>query len=232
METIQNTKEKLVLRMDANESLANALRRSITEIPTLAVDDVEIYKNDSALYDEIIAHRLGLVPLKTDKNMNSKTKVEFKLSKKGPCTVYSGDLQGAGEIVHENIPITLLEEGKKIELLATARLGLGKEHAKHIPGLCYYRHILEIKSSLQVDKVINGAKNRLIKPQKKGSTWVCDISDAEITQIEEMGKGAIRDSGEILFIIESYGNMQAKDIFIEAIKVIESNLDELAKKIK
>ena len=68
METIINTPEKLVLRMPANESLANAVRRSLSEVAILAVDEVEIFKNDSALYDEVLAHRIGLIPLKTDKN--------------------------------------------------------------------------------------------------------------------------------------------------------------------
>src|SRR4030065_2948598 len=45
----------------------NALRRtSMYEVPTLAIEDVLFAKNSSALYDEIIAHRLGLIPLKTD----------------------------------------------------------------------------------------------------------------------------------------------------------------------
>ena len=70
MEIIEQTPLKLVMRMPANDSLANAIRRSINEIPILAVDEVEIYKNDSALYDEFLAHRVGLVPLKTEASMN------------------------------------------------------------------------------------------------------------------------------------------------------------------
>ena len=130
MEIIENTKERVVLRMEANESLANAIRRSVSEVPTLAIDEVEIFKNDSALYDEIVSHRLGLVPLKTEKSMSKKTKIEFKLSKKGPCTVYSGDLDGAGEVIYKNIPITILGKEHKLELVATAILGTALEHAK------------------------------------------------------------------------------------------------------
>ena len=86
MEFTQKSDDRIILRIDANETLANAIRRSVSEIPTLAIDEVEIYKNDSALYDEILAHRLGLVPLKTEKGMNSKTKIDLKLTKAGPCT--------------------------------------------------------------------------------------------------------------------------------------------------
>src|SRR3989344_5359742 len=102
---ISNTPEKLILRLPANEALANAVRRSVSEVPILAIDEVEVYKNDSALYDEVLALRLGLVPLKTEKSMNSKTKIDLKLSKTGPCTVYSSDLQGDAEIVFGKIPI-------------------------------------------------------------------------------------------------------------------------------
>src|SRR3989344_3740746 len=100
MPIVQNTPEKLVLRIDANEALANAIRRSLSEVPTLAIDEVEIYKNDSALYDEIVANRLGLIPLKTEKSMSGKTKIDFKLSKKGPGMVYAEDLEGPITIVN------------------------------------------------------------------------------------------------------------------------------------
>ena len=45
-----------------NSSYANALRRSSEEIPVLAVDTVEVTKNDSMLYDEMLALRIGLIP--------------------------------------------------------------------------------------------------------------------------------------------------------------------------
>ena len=231
MEVIQNTQEKLVLRIEAKESLANALRRSIAEVPTLAIDEVEIYKNDSALYDEMIAHRLGLIPLVTEKSMTQKTKTEFKLSKTGPCTVYSDDLNGSADIVEEKIPIVILGKDHKLELLATAVLGKGTSHAKYIPGLAYYRHILEVKSSPEIDDIVQKAKG-LIKTEKKGSKWLCDLNEAQITAIESVDKEAISNSEELLFVLESYGNIPAKEIFTKAVNALEENLDELAKAIK
>ena len=60
-------------------SVANALRRIIIgEIPTMAIEIVEVADNTSALNDEFIAHRIGLVPL------NSENVHKFEIH--GKCT--------------------------------------------------------------------------------------------------------------------------------------------------
>src|SRR3989344_5314618 len=128
MDIISKTPEKMVFRTGMNYSLANAIRRSVEEIPTLAIEDVEIFKNDSALYDEMISLRLGLVPLRTEGKMGAKTEIELSLKKKGPGKVYSGDLKGGAKVVFDKIPITLLEEEQEIELVATAKLGTAIQH--------------------------------------------------------------------------------------------------------
>lgn len=231
MEVVKKTPELLVLRIESNESLANAIRRSVAEVPTLAIDGVEIFKNDSALYDEMLALRLGLVPLKTEKAMTKKTKIDLKLSKTGPCTVYSSDLDGNAEVVHGKIPIVILAEGQKLELVATATLGRGIEHAKSIPGLCYYRHIVEVKSSPANDKIVENSRG-MIKPEKKGSKWLCDLNEAEVIELEKMDKESVKPSEEMLFVIESYGQMDAKDILTKAVAALEENLEEFEKNIK
>ncbi|NPA86264.1 MAG: DNA-directed RNA polymerase subunit D [bacterium] len=51
----------------ADVYLANALRRiMLAEVPKLAIEWVVVHKNESVMYDEFLAHRLGLVPIKTD----------------------------------------------------------------------------------------------------------------------------------------------------------------------
>ena len=231
METVQNTEARLILKLEISEPLANAIRRSVGEVPTLAIDEVEIYKNDSALYDEFLAHRLGLVPLVTEKSMTGKTKIDLKLTKTGPCTVYSGDLKGNAEVVHKDIPLTILGEEQKVELVGTAVLGLGVNHAKYNPGLCFYRHILEIKSSSEIDKWFQKSKG-LIKPEKSGSKWICDLPEAVVDDIIKIDKEAVKESNEMLFVVESYGNMPAKDIFNKAILALKDNLDEFEKALK
>ena len=231
MELVKKTPELLVLRIDANESLANALRRSVAEVPTLAIDEIEIFKNDSALYDEMLALRLGLVPLKTEKGMTKKTKIDLKLSKTGPGTVYASDLDGNAEVVHGKIPIVFLGEGHKVELVATAALGRGIDHAKYTPGLCYYRHLVEVKSSSNIDSIIKNSKG-LIAPEKKGAKWLCDLNESEVDEVENMEKGAVTQSEEMLLIIESYGSMDAKDILAKAVEALTENLDAFEKELK
>ncbi len=232
MEVLTKTPEKLVLRTSIGYPLANAIRRSVEEIPALAIDEVEIFKNDSALYDEVLAHRLGLIPLKTDSKMNEKTSIDLTIKKKGPGKVYSGDLEGGAKIIYDNIPITLLEDKQEIEVICTARLGKGTEHAKYVPGLVYYRHLTEIKSgNSHIDKIVENSKG-LIKPEKKGSKWICDLNESEIDDIKKIGEDNIKDSEEILIFVESFGHMDAEKIILAAVERLEDNLIDFEKNIK
>ena len=89
MKLLKKDEGKIIFETDMNISLANAIRRSVGEIPILAIDEVDIYKNDSALYDEAIAHRLGLIPIAHQKLKDGKS-VTFKLKAKGTdCLLYT-----------------------------------------------------------------------------------------------------------------------------------------------
>ncbi|MCA9459563.1 MAG: DNA-directed RNA polymerase subunit D [Nanoarchaeota archaeon] len=139
-----------------HNSIVNSIRRIILdEVPTFAIEDVEVVLNGSPLYDETIAHRLGLVPLKTDlKSYNFKDKctcggigcalceVKLALKKDGEGYVYSGSIKSDDpQIVpaEDKIPITKLFGENGIELNLKAILGKGREHAKWAPAHTYLR---------------------------------------------------------------------------------------------
>ena len=76
--------------------LMNSIRRTImSNVPVLAVEDVYIYDNASVVFDEFLAHRLAMIPIKSDdpKAYKAGDKIKLMLDKEGPCTVYSGDIQ-------------------------------------------------------------------------------------------------------------------------------------------
>jgi len=145
----------------------NTLRRiMLAEVPSMAIDDVVVLENSSILQDEILAHRLGLIPLKTDLE-------SYNLPEECPCksefgcnlcrvtltldieatdsvrTVYSSELvPNNPDIapVSDKIPIVKLAPTQRIRLEAYAQLGKGKEHAKwQAVSMCTYRHFPKVK---------------------------------------------------------------------------------------
>jgi len=145
----------------------NALRRiMLAEVPSMAIDEVVIIENSSVLHDEILAHRLGLIPLKTDLDSYNlpeecSCKSEFGCNlcrvaltleveaSENEMTIYSGDLKPENpdiKPISDKIPIVKLAPGQKIKLEAYARLGKGKHHAKWQPvSMCTYKYFPQIK---------------------------------------------------------------------------------------
>jgi DNA-directed RNA polymerase subunit D len=191
---------KALLR-GVHRSYANAIRRfAIAEVPTMAIDDVVIIENTSVMYDELIAHRLGLIPLKThlDKYVlpeecNCKSdlgcprcRMLLVLDAEATDkikTVYSGDLASEDK---ETIPISLkipiikLVPGQKIRLEAYAKLGKGKDHAKWQP--------------------VSAA---VLKP----------VKDSEF---------------EHELYLESIGQLSAREILLKAIEILQQRLKEFS----
>ncbi|KAM0676114.1 DNA-directed RNA polymerase core subunit rpc40 [Gurleya vavrai] len=137
-------------------SIANALRRIImSEIPTLAIHNVTIKKYSGALTEEIICHRIGLIPLLVDPSnfqfvedeLNEKNALTFVLKKenngKEIMTVFSDDIQWkpvgkqsewVGDVkFRSGVPITKLGKGDFLDFEMSAIKNVGKVHAKWSP---------------------------------------------------------------------------------------------------
>lgn len=51
-------------------SIANAFRRiMIAEVPSVAAETIYVFNNTSVIQDEVLAHRIGLIPLKVDPDL-------------------------------------------------------------------------------------------------------------------------------------------------------------------
>lgn len=130
---------------------ANALRRiCLNGVPVFAIDTVDIIENSSVLADEGVAHRLGMIPLKTDtERFVEPSKCEchsdtgcsncrvMLMIDSGDSdttrTVTSNELTSEDEYVKptsDKVPIVVVAPGQKLKVEAYARLGRGTEHAK------------------------------------------------------------------------------------------------------
>ena len=223
---LEKDSEKAVVASDMEIQLANAIRRSVNEIPILAIDEVDIHKNDSALYDQILAHRIGLVPLKNQKSAGSLT-----LKTKGG-EVLSG-LLGKG-VAYQDIPLVLLGKDQEIELVARTKQGIGKDHSKFSPGLFYYRYLPKIEISPEGEKHSELAELYPRVFEFNGKLKVldekaCSLDNEDLSGFEGVN---IKETGEIAIFIESWGQLEAGEIFAESVKVLKDNLNELSKSLK
>ena len=152
LEIVSQDKQRISVKLkDIPLQYANALRRiCLNGVPVFAIDTVDIIENSSAFADEALAHRLALIPIKTDlSRFVEPSKCDCK-SETGcsNCRVMlildSGDTDVTRTIlsneltsedkdispISDKIPIIQLAPGQRIKLEAYARLGRGTEHAK------------------------------------------------------------------------------------------------------
>ncbi|ABK78166.1 DNA-directed RNA polymerase, alpha subunit/40 kD subunit [Cenarchaeum symbiosum A] len=148
LEVLSKDERKISIRLRGVPlQYANALRRiCLNGVPVFAVDTVDIVENTSVLADEGLAHRLGLIPLRTD---SSEFKNLAEIDPDDPInrvmltldsgeaaetrTVLSSELvseDSSVKPISDTIPIVELAPGQRIKVEAYARLGRGTEHAK------------------------------------------------------------------------------------------------------
>ena len=239
MELIEKKENQIKFSIETSENLANAIRRYVNRIPILAIKELEISKNDSPLYDEAIAHRMGLIPLVNSKNYKKKLpKLQLNIKREG--MVYAEDMVGEVQAAYGRIPITLLEKGGELKITADLGYGVGEEHAKFIPGLIFYRKI----NKLEIDKncpshiaefcpkgVLASENNKLVAVNEIN----CDACGACLEACEKEGKPEaikIIPTTKLLMTVESFGQIKSEDIFLRAVKILKEDLSNLSKKIK
>jgi DNA-directed RNA polymerase subunit D len=255
----QNKKQNRILFLlkGATPAFANMLRKTITdEVPTMAIEEVELRKNSSVLYDEIIAHRMGLIPLSTDlKAYNlpeecsckgegcSKCQLVLTLKAKGPGYAYASDLKSKDPKVipvHPKTPIVKLIKGQTLELEATAVLGKGKEHAKWSPALAFYKYkpVIDIKKGVKDPKAVADScpvnvysvKNKELVINKD-NLLKCHLCCA-CTDVDPEHIKLNESSSDFVFILESWGQLLPKEIVSTAVDAMQKKCDELVKLIK
>lgn len=238
---------------DVTPEMAGALRRiMMSEVPTMAIEWVDFRKNDSALYDELIANRLGQIPLTFDikaYDIHDKCKCEGKgcsncqvklsLKKSGPSMVNAEDLKSKSKdvkAVYPKTPIVELFEGQDIEFEATAQLGTGKEHAKWQAAVVGYRNRSNIKIGKEcnlctkcVEKCfksalrVEGSKVVVENPFECNLCMECaDVCPQKCIEVETVDTGFI-------FNVETVSGLPPEEIVIQAAQILGAKVKEFGK---
>ncbi len=201
---LEETNERIrVLIEGASIPLVNSIRRACyTEVPVMAIEYVEFFENNTVLYDEVIAHRLAMIPLDseeaihrydppekckdaepTDSRCYAVLELDVETGPKEQRVVYSGDLRSLDPYVkpvYNNIPIVIMAPEQKLHLRAYARLGYGKEHAKWMPvTVAYHKYLPVIHFDLSKDTT-----GECIECISRAAPWLAE-------KMKSMGRGSI-----------------------------------------
>ena len=258
---------------NVNYSFVNSVRRSlISMVPCLAIHEIDFhmgslgsyvdeesgeereYESTSAMFNEIISHRIGMLPIPTDeetiKAFGSTTDddakqpdIMYSLHKQGPCTVYSSDLEAVNSdnsltIPESNVPIVKLGEGQAILVYARAKMGNAKRHAKWqcvVAPRFYQAPTLMVAPGKGSKTVLDTVGKSKFKKKGKGHVIEDPIEAHEALKVleqlwnDEDAQSAIEVSAKkdhFVFEFETNGAMKAKLALGQALKALDKHCNE------
>ena len=264
---------------DVDYSFVNSIRRSLVSmVPCLALHEIDFhmgslgsyvdeesgdekeYESISAMFNEIIAHRLGMLPIPTDKktveafgsSINDDSKqpdIMYSLHKKGPCTVYSSDLEPVNGddsliIPEPNVPIVKLAEGQAILIYAKAKMGVASKHTKWQCAVAprFYQAPTITVSPGKGSKAVFDAVGK-DKFTKKGSNHIITnpvdahqaVKDLEKLWNDEDAQKAMKvttKTDHFIFEFETNGAMKANLALEQALEAFNTHCTEFATDLK
>ena len=264
---MEDRKAKFILR-NSSPAMANALRRTmLQDIPKMAIDKVEFhlgpimqddkeYESVTSLFDEIIAHRLGLIPVPTTDQFTFQKDcscggvgcpgctIMYSLNKVGPGTVLSGDLMPLGDstlkVKDEAIPIVELTDTQAVLIYATAVMGTAKQHVKWQAafgvGYSYMPTVKINPDRAGVAEVQEAAASYPGLFKVEGGKLVVD----DIYRACTYGKAveqdpALQDAVTVewddtafVFKYETDGSLTARQVLDKAVEILEQKAEEFA----
>jgi len=269
LQVVESTENSMRIVIDGvTPAAANALRRTLlSDVPKLAIETVEFhlgnivddrgkeYESVTPLFDEMIAHRLGLVPVPTDLGVYVPRKqckcggegctmctIMYKIDKRGPCTVYSGDLIPLGDPKlaprDDLIPIVKLSDKQGILAYAIAELGTGRDHAKWSPchgvGYRYYPQVeVNQKKVTDARAIVDSCPTKVFEETGKNQVTVArEIECIFCGQCEDAGgKDAVTIRGnerKFVFTMETDGSINAHEALLHGLRRLQEMSEEFA----
>ena len=263
---------------DVNYSFVNSVRRSLVSmVPCLALHEIDFhmgslgsyvdeesgdereYESISAMFNEIVAHRIGMLPIPTDEKTieafgdsigddSKQPDIMYSLHKQGPCTVYSGDLEpvsGDDSLVipETNVPIVKLAEGQAILVYAKAKMGNAQKHTKWqcaVAPRFYQAPTITVSSGKGSKAIFDILDKKDFK--KKGKSHVIDNpvkAHAALNKLEQLWNDKeAKESMEVstkkdhfIFEFETNGAMKASLALEQALKALDGHCNEFASAI-
>ena len=263
---------------DVNYSFVNSVRRSLVSmVPCLALHEIDFhmgslgsyvdeesgdereYESISAMFNEIVAHRIGMLPIPTDEKTieafgdsigddSKQPDIMYSLHKQGPCTVYSGDLEpvsGDDSLVipETNVPIVKLAEGQAILVYAKAKMGNAQKHTKWqcaVAPRFYQAPTITVSSGKGSKAIFDLVDKKDFK--KKGKLHVIDNpvkAHAALNKLEQLWNDKeAKESMEVstkkdhfIFEFETNGAMKASLALEQALKALDGHCNEFASAI-
>lgn len=227
-----------------NVVFMNSLRRTIMEsVPVLAIENVSIYDNSSVIFDEMLCHRIAMLPIKTDlKDYKLGDKVKLVLEKEGPCTVYSKDIKSTDpkiEVVNKQVPLVKLKKDQAVKMELEAIMDTGKTHSKWQPAVVSY---YEVPVLTQKKEVKNAEEFLKHAPQgwldvKAGKFFLKDPYETQFSKeflekISDKNLSLEFEKDNFVLVIESHGGLTAKEIMDSAADVLIEKIGEFQKGLK
>lgn len=268
---MEERKGSFILK-NSSPSVANALRRTmLSDIPKMAIDKVEFhlgpimsaddkeYESITPLFDEMIAHRLGMAPVPTDYELFTyqdecvcggegcpSCTIMYSLNKIGPCTVLSGDMMPLGNselaVKDQFIPIVELTDGQAVLIYATAVMGTAKKHVKwQVAVGVGYKYMPIVTIDKDRAEEADTLKCMDICPKgvfevKAGKLKVTDMMNCNICrECETVSKGAVKidaDETSFYFKYETDGSLTAQQVLDKAMDILSKETAEVFSNIE
>ena len=254
---------------NASPAKANALRRTLlTDIPKMAIDTVDFhlgpidvdgreFESITPLFDEIIAHRLGMVPVPTRPDgfeFNFKDECTcggvgcpnctfmYSLNKHGPCTVLSGDMMPVGsdsfKVCDPNIPIVELADRQSVLIYAHVVKGTARKHVKWqvANGVGYkYMPVIEIGKVADPEDVAAACPKKVFEVVDgklkvvEENLYDCILCET-CSETDSEVKFTSKDD-EFVFTFETDGSLTAQQVLDEAVRILSDSAKDLGEKI-
>ena len=261
-------KAKFILK-NSSPAMANSLRRTMmSDIPKMAIDKVEFhlgpieaddkeYESITPLFDEIIAHRLGLVPVPTDLDLFTyqdqcvcngvgcpNCMIMYSLNEHGPGTVLSGNMVPLGnpelKVKDEFIPIVELTSDQAVLIYAVAVMGTAKKHVKwQVTSGVGYKYLPKI--TIDSKRASSEGALNCIKVCPKDVFGVdggklvverlkeCTLCKSCMDSVNNDGSITVEgDEKNFLFAFETAGSLTAEQTLNKAAEILSQKASELS----